>query len=337
MPHRSVPPQTASTLKQRRPAKSGFAQLEARSWAVLIVGAVVIVFAIIIASTGDNKDKPVLPQPSPSSASGAEGHANPSPGAGAASQPRRLSPPPKYRIFKQSSVNSTSVVVAENTTDEQLRSLLWFLREKVRSHDFKAIGLTVPTSINFGKKNWDQGLIAIYKGAKCADEEYATKGLGPCGYGEHSAASYQWGIDRQADQDSGDLVAPDGNLTVVFDYKDGWNPPPDVQAKLQAEQVQQKAGEEEKAEKNKTDEDLFATMLQQRLSGLGFHMDVFRGSEADELVVNSELFKDDSGRVQFLSSVLPKWRKDLCRVGYRTIRLKDGMFSLGDNYSIGCH
>jgi len=302
-----------------------------RRWTVLTVGALVILAAIVIASNGDDKGKIASPRHTASTE-----HANASPDAVSASQPRIVSPPPKYRIFKQSSVNPTSVVVAENTPDEQLRSLLWFFREKVRSHDFKAIGLTVPTSTNFGKKNWDQGLITIFKGTKCADEDYATKGSGPCGYGDHSAASYQWGIDRQADQDSAALATPDGNLTVVFDYKDGWTPSPDVQARLQAEQVQQKAGEEEKAENNKTEEALFAATLQQRLTGLGFHMDVFRGSEADELVINSELFKDDSGRVQFLSSVLPNWRKDLCRVGYRTIRLKGGTFSLGDNYPVGC-
>ena len=82
---------------------------------------------------------------------------------------------------------------------------------------------------------------------------------------------------------------------------------------------------------------VFAKELQQRVTGLGFHMEVFPGSEPDELVINSDLFDDDSGRVQFLSGVLPKWRKDLCRAGYRSVLLKNRIFSGGNGYPIGCN
>ena len=52
-------------------------------------------------------------------------------------------PPPKFRIykFKNDGISPTSVVVPTSTTDEQLKSLIWFFREKVRSHDFKSLGL----------------------------------------------------------------------------------------------------------------------------------------------------------------------------------------------------
>jgi len=257
----------------------------------------------------------------------------PSPTPLAGALPGGVSPPPKFRVFKQSSEQSTSVVVAESTTAEQLRNLLWYFRQKVRSGDFKGIGLTVPTSVNFGKKNWDSGLIAVYKGTKCANEEYQTKGLGPCGSGDHSAATYQWGIDRVVDHDSALLTSPNGDLAVVFDYKDGWQPPPDVQARLQSERDQQQA----EVGRHKVEEEIFAKELQQRVTGLGFHMDVFPGSEPDELVINSDLFDDDSGRVQFLSGVMPNWRKDLCRVGYRSVLLKNRIFSEGNGYLIGCN
>jgi hypothetical protein len=55
-------------------------------------------------------------------------------------------PPPKFRIYKLKTDEPTSVVVPVNTTDEQLKSLLWFFREKVRARQFKDIGLTKATA-----------------------------------------------------------------------------------------------------------------------------------------------------------------------------------------------
>jgi hypothetical protein len=243
-----------------------------------------------------------------------------------------LPSPPKFTIYKQSSSDPTSVVVAEQTTDEQIRSLLWFFRKKIRSQDFKAVGLTVPTSIKFGEKNWDDGLIFIYRGTKCANEEYIKEGYGPCGQGEHSAGFYQWGIEGKPAKDSGDLISKNGDSTPVFDYKDGWLPPPDVLAKLKA--VEDARMEEEKA--RKTEEKVFASELQERVRNLGFDMYILTGPEEGELIIKSEMFDHDSGRVQFLSQVLPTWREDLCRVGFRTVLLKNGAFSVGNNYSIGC-
>jgi hypothetical protein len=240
--------------------------------------------------------------------------------------------PPSFKVYKQSSTLPTSVVVRENTTDSQLRSLLWLFRQKVRSHEFKAIKLTMPTSTNFGKKNWDSGMIVVYRGVKCASEIYATKGLGPCGYGDHAAASYQWGINGDASKDSGDLSSADGDLTV-FDYKDGWLPPPNTRSKPKIEVDAHKT----EGESNRAIEATFATQLQSRVSSLGFDMLVHPGPDADELTINSKMFQDDSGQVQFLSTVLPHWRKDLCRAGYRTLHLKSGTFSIGNEYSIECH
>jgi hypothetical protein len=130
-----------------------------------------------------------------------------------------LPPVPKYKIYRQSSTEPTTVVVAENSTDEQLHSLLWFFRRNIRSHDFKAIGLTIPTSTKYGAKTYGSGMLIIFKGSRCANENYGD-GIGPCGRGDHSAATYEWGIS-EPDEDSGSLTS-EGN--VYFNFHDGWKP-----------------------------------------------------------------------------------------------------------------
>jgi hypothetical protein len=123
-------------------------------------------------------------------------------------------PPPKFRIykFKNDGISPTSVVVPVNTTDEQLKSLIWFFRQKVRSHDFKSIGV---------KEQLD-GILLVYRGKKCATEEIdITASAGKCGDGYHDDAFYQWGIEGDYNKDSGSIRV-NGDDTVVFNYKDGW-------------------------------------------------------------------------------------------------------------------
>ena len=55
-------------------------------------------------------------------------------------------PPPAYRLFKSGRDQQTTYVVAISTSDEQLKSLLWLFRNKVRAGDFREIGITQPTT-----------------------------------------------------------------------------------------------------------------------------------------------------------------------------------------------
>ena len=85
----------------------------------------------------------------------------------------------------------------------------------------------------------------------------------------------------------------------------------------------------------------FAQDLQQRLAGMGYDINVWVHGEGTnsghDLNLDSEMFKDTATRVQFLNSVLPEWKKDLCKVGFRTVRLRQGStFELGKDYSLGC-
>jgi len=108
--------------------------------------------------------------------------------------------------------------VPVSTTDEQLKSLLWLFREKVRSRHLNDIGL----------RDERDGILLVYRGKKCATEEIdITANAGPCGDGYHDDAVYQWGIEGDYDKDSGSM-----RDTVIFDYKDVWTPgsirPPDT-------------------------------------------------------------------------------------------------------------
>ncbi|MGD1082159.1 MAG: hypothetical protein ABR881_27900 [Candidatus Sulfotelmatobacter sp.] len=56
-----------------------------------------------------------------------------------------------------------------------------------------------------------------------------------------------------------------------------------------------------------------------------------------ELNLDSEVFKDTVTRVQFINSVLPAWKNDLCKVGFRQVKLRQGgTFELAQDYSLGC-
>jgi hypothetical protein len=237
-------------------------------------------------------------------------------------------PPPKFRVYKFKTDEGVSVVVPVGTTDEQLKSLLWFFRDKVRSQKYRDIGLTHGTTKQWGNVGYLSGLISVYRGEKCANEQFVETD-GPCGYGEHDDASYQWGIDRDQNKDAGSIVTK-GNDVTVFDYHDGWQVAPEVSASIK---------QEAKSERNARE--AFAQGLQRRLTAMGYDITAWAHEEGDEqgrrLVLDSDMFKDTDTRVQFIKGVLPSWKKDLCRVGFRTVKLRrGGTFELGQDYSLGC-
>jgi hypothetical protein len=137
-------------------------------------------------------------------------------------------PPPKFRVFKSKPDEDTTYIVALDTTDEQLRSLLWLFRKRVRAGEFREIGIMQPTAKQWGEYGYKSGMLAIYRGNKCVNEGYIaeTGKLGPCGWGEHNAAYYQWGINADANKDDAAIRDNSGNLLPVFDYKDNWQPAP---------------------------------------------------------------------------------------------------------------
>ena len=257
---------------------------------------------------------------------------------------RPSTPPPSFRVFRSKLDEGTSVVVPTNTTDDQVKSLLWLFREKVRSHHYREIGLTHPTSKQWEKEGYLSGTISVYRGEKCAGEDFSDYN-GPCvgpGVESHEAAAYQWGllVDGvfNSDADSGTIYLVnefnDRKLTEIFNYKDHWQLP----APLQAEVDTEKNVAQEKGKLDQFSRKLFAEQLQSRLRASGFDITVRASDEqSEELALDSDIFKDTATRVEFLGGVLPQWRRDLCSAGFRQLRLvRGGFLSTGDAYSIGC-
>lgn len=74
-------------------------------------------------------------------------------------------------------------------------------------------------------------MLVVYRGPKCANEAYISdaelekRKLGPCGYGDHDDAYYQWGLDADPYKDAGAIMTENGDSSQVFDYKDNWHAP----------------------------------------------------------------------------------------------------------------
>lgn len=123
---------------------------------------------------------------------------------------------PHFSFYKMKTGEGiVSLVVRPDTTDRQLEVLLRFIRDKVQQGKFVELGIAHPTDKRFGKLGYGAGIISIYRGDKCANEEFIDN-LGPCGYGEHDSASYQWGIDGDPKKDSAAIRAKNGDLRTLF-------------------------------------------------------------------------------------------------------------------------
>lgn len=123
---------------------------------------------------------------------------------------------PRFTFYKMKTGEGiVSLVVPQNTTDGQLETLLRFMRDKVQQGKFADLGIRHPTDKSFGKLGYGAGIIAVYRGEKCANEQFIDN-LGPCGYGEHDAASYQWGLEGDPRKDSGLVLGKNGDFRKVF-------------------------------------------------------------------------------------------------------------------------
>ena len=245
---------------------------------------------------------------------------------------RPLIPPPKFRIYKFKIDVPTSVVVPVNTTDEQLKSLLWFFREKVRSNKFKDIGLTQATATQWGNARYLSGMLVIFRGEKCANEDYIGT-IGPCGYGEHDDAFYQWGIEADPNKDSGGIKVQ-GDEIVVFNYKDGWHPSSEV-SQVVDDKVKEawKARQEEWEPRQRIAVQLANEFFRR---GVAIHASA-NSDEPKELDFRSKLFSNTTFRKTFTDSSIPKMRPDLCKAGFQNIRvLPEGESHVGQSYPLHC-
>jgi hypothetical protein len=238
------------------------------------------------------------------------------------------SPAPQFTIYRAKANMPVSVLVPVASTDDELKELLWFFRNKVKMKEFKELGIEKAAQTQWGNDRYLSGLLAVYRGSKCAAEEF-TAGNGPCGKGDHDDAYYQWGLEGDPNKDVGSIRA-NGSFVTVFDFHDGWKLPSEVQAELdKREQLELETRQQ------------FARELQQRVTAMGFDMNLrVHGEGINEgrlLNVESEMFKDTNARVRFINDILPQWKTDLCKAGFRLVRVtQGGTFDEGREYALGC-
>jgi hypothetical protein len=132
-------------------------------------------------------------------------------------------PPIPFKIYKQVANKGVTVVVDKKATDDQIVSLMWYFRLKVRDHQFDELGIK-PTVIGDDKqKNYNGGNVYFYRGAKCANEQFAKNG-GSCGEEDHEAAVFNWGVGGDPNSDSGVLMQAPDKVVPQFNSKDNWKP-----------------------------------------------------------------------------------------------------------------
>ena len=216
---------------------------------------------------------------------------------------------PDFKVFLQKIDMPAIVVVPENTTDDQLKNLLWFLRIKVREGKFKELGLH-PTTTLFDMPGYSSGVINIYRGARCAKEMYTTDGPDPCGASIHKSASYHWGDGGDPRADGGDIDASGVPDTLLFTADDGFQTdeeaakdPTGSLHKAAVARIRFTTGENAKQTKQHTD--------------IRFYID----QPDDQLNVVSYQLASEAGQQTFLKQLLILDQDRLCPLGFKSINL----------------
>jgi hypothetical protein len=217
---------------------------------------------------------------------------------------------PDFKVFLQKIEMPTILVVPENTTDDQLKSLLWFLRIQVREGNFKALGLH-PTATIFDKPGYSSGILNIYRGSRCAGEMYVISGPDPCGASIHKSASYHWGEGGDPRADGGDYIPQSGGADVLlFTADDGWQT--DAEARTDPDGSKQKAA----AARFKYPNAENAKMVKQ-----GSDVRVYVDQLDTELGIVSYQLTTDAAQKTFLSQFLTLEQDHLCPLGFTSIKL----------------
>ncbi|MEO6802024.1 MAG: hypothetical protein ABI197_02130 [Granulicella sp.] len=232
--------------------------------------------------------------------------------------------PPLFKVFRQKEDIPVSMVVAENTSDSQLKSLLWYFRNKIRSDKFSDLGINVPTSKQWGSGSYQSGMLVVFRGRRCANEVFETKGPGICGTGEHDSAFYQWGIDNNPRKDVGAIFSKDRTPVLVFDSNDNWQSQMEKQADPTGRRQQELDRQIE-----------FAYTQSVILSKQGSDMTMHIGHLSNELTMQSVSFSSEHNRDAYLLDFFIEQRETLCGLGFKTVRL-EAEKTAGKSYPIPC-
>ncbi len=297
----------------------------------LVVGGIVLLVAIvgiIGKSPTDNSTSATQQSSAPNATPQPEGDEH-------KQQEHVIVKPPTYRVYKSTPEAATAYLVPVSTTDEELRNLLWFFRKKVRTGRFSDMGITKPTTIKWGNHNYSEGMLLVYRGAKCANESFVSEaelekgGLGACGYGEHYDAYYQWGIDNDPAKDSGAIGS-----TEIFNSQDDWHPSSEVSLEVDNKVKETWGARQQEWEPRQR----FAVQLSNEFLRKGIAVDVSANSEEPkELDFRSKLFSNATFFKTFTDTSVPKMRPDLCKAGFQNIRiLPEGESDAGQSYPLHC-
>jgi len=230
---------------------------------------------------------------------------------------------PTFKVFLQQPELPTILVVAETTTDAQLKDLLWYLRTEVQSGHFKELGIH-PTTTVFDIPSYSSGTLNIYRGTNCAREMYITSGLDPCGPSIHKAAAYHWGNAGDPRSDSADIVSSTGDDAILFTSADGWQTNEEAQAdpngtlrKAAHERINYTTTQNAEQIKQVTD--------------IRFYID----QPNDELGIISYQLATPEAQKSFLTQYLTLEQDHLCPLGFKSIKL--GIRGKpGTSYPIDC-
>jgi len=242
--------------------------------------------------------------------------------------------PPKYRVYKSTAEVGTAYIVAVSAKDDELKNLLWFFRNKVRTGGFGDIGITG------GQNNHAGGMLLVYRGAKCANEQFLSiaqlenGNRGPCGDGEHDDAYYQWGVNGDSAKDSGGIRAKDGDTTEIFNYEDNWHPSSEVSRVVLDKVKESRQARQQEWEPRQR----FAVQLANEFLKRGLAIDASANAdEPKELDFRSKLFRDVTFRKTFTDTSVSKIRPDLCKAGFQNIRvLTEDESDAGQSYLLRC-
>ena len=125
--------------------------------------------------------------------------------------PRPTVAPPAFKVFHHDATSIT-LVTNEDATDDEIKSLIWQLRDAAHAHTFDKLKISQKLVDGRDHKIW----FHIYRGSKCASEKYAS-GPPPCGGSYHAAGDYTFGSYTNPEADNGALLHGEDRETELWD------------------------------------------------------------------------------------------------------------------------
>ena len=112
--------------------------------------------------------------------------------------PRQKVEAPDFFVSYQGDTMAT-VIVAKATTDDQIASLIWLLRDAIHNRSLKSLGISQTLVDN----RHPIYTLNIYRGVKCSDRHYPQGGKPPCAFRDQDAGYFMYGSFRSREDERG--------------------------------------------------------------------------------------------------------------------------------------